>query len=59
MRSFRLTRLVTGAALSVSVAPFAVNPVLANSVESVQIETGNGDPVCRPDDIVVERSLLP
>ncbi len=51
MRSFRLTMLLTGAALSVSVASFAAHPVLADSVESVPVETGNGDSVCRSDDI--------
>src|SRR6478672_11741564 len=38
-------------ALSVSVASFAGHAVLADSVESVPAETGNGDPVCRSDDI--------
>jgi len=55
MRSFRLTSLVAGAALSVSVASFAGHAVLADSVESVPVETGNGDPVCRSDDIGIER----
>ena len=55
MRSFRLTSLVAGAALSVSVASFAGHAVLADSVESVPAETGNGDPVCRSDDIGIER----
>ena len=54
MRPFRLTALVMGAALSVSVAPFAGHPVLADSVESLQVVPGNGDPGCGPDDIVVE-----
>jgi hypothetical protein len=53
MRPFRLTALVTGAALSVSVAPFAGHPVLANSVESTAVLPGNGDPGCGPDDVVV------
>ncbi len=51
MRSFRLTMLVTGVALSVSLASFAGHPVLADSVESVPVETGKGDSVCRSDDI--------
>ena len=55
MRSFRLTSLVAGAALSVSVASFAGHAVLADLVESVPAETGNGDPVCRSDDIGIER----
>ena len=55
MRSFRLTSLVAGAALSVSVGSFAGHAVLADSVESVPAETGNGDPVCRSDDIGIER----
>ena len=41
-----------GAALSVSVAPFAGHPVLADSGESVPVRSGNGDPGCGPDDIV-------
>jgi hypothetical protein len=53
MRPFRLTALVMGAALSVSVAPFARNPVLADSVELLPVVPGNGDPVCGPDDIAV------
>jgi hypothetical protein len=52
MRPFRLTALVMGAALSVSVAPFAGHPVLADSVESLPVVPGNGDPGCGPDDIV-------
>ena len=40
----------TRAALSVSVAPFAGQPVLANSIETVPIEAWNGDSVCRADD---------
>ena len=55
MLSFRLTSLVVGAALSVSVASFAGHAVLADSVESVPAETGNGDPGCRSDDIGIER----
>jgi hypothetical protein len=50
MRPFRLIELVTGAALSVSVAPFAGQPVLADSIETVPIEAWNGDSVCRADD---------
>ena len=42
-----------GAALSVSVAPFAGHPVLADSVESAPVRSGSGDPGCGPDDIVV------
>src|SRR5262245_17650390 len=53
MRPFRLTALVMGVALSVSVAPFTGHPVLADSVESLQVVPGNGDPGCGPDDIVV------
>jgi hypothetical protein len=53
MRPFRLTALVMGAALSVSVAPFAGHPVLADSVEAVPVVPGNGDPDCGPDDILV------
>jgi len=53
MRPFGLRALVTGAALSVSVAPFAGHPVLANSVESTAVLPGNGDPGCGPDDVVV------
>src|SRR6185436_7210972 len=49
MRPFRLIELVTGAALSVSVAPFAGQPVLADSIETVPIEAWNGDSVCRAD----------
>ena len=50
MRSFRLTSLVAGAALSVSVASFAGHAVLADSVESVPVETGKGNSVCRSGD---------
>lgn len=53
MRPLRLTTLVTGAALSLSVAPFAGHPVLAD-VESVPVETENADSVCRSVNIVVE-----
>jgi hypothetical protein len=52
MRPFRLTALAMGAALSVSVAPFALHPVLADSIETVPVGSGNGDPGCGPDDIV-------
>src|SRR5262245_54161989 len=52
MRPFRLTALAMGVALSVSVAPFAGHPVLADSVESALVGSGNGDPRCGPDDIV-------
>src|SRR5262245_60801140 len=48
---FRLTALAMGAALSVSVAPFAGHPVLADSVESAPVGSGSGDPGCGPDDI--------
>src|SRR5262245_3819794 len=54
MRPFRLTALVMGAALSVSVAPFAGGPALADSVESVSVVSGSGDPGCGADDMVVE-----
>ena len=46
--------LVTGAALCVSVASFAAHPVLADSVELVPVETGNGVSVCRSDEIASE-----
>jgi hypothetical protein len=52
MRPFRLTALVMGAALSVSVTSFAGHPVLADSVESTAVLPGNGDPGCWPDDIL-------
>jgi len=52
MRPFRLTALAMGAALSVSVAPFAGHLVLADSVEPVPAGSGSGDPGCGPDDIV-------
>jgi hypothetical protein len=42
--------LVTGAALIVSVAPFAGQPVLADTIETVPIEARNGDSVCLADD---------
>jgi hypothetical protein len=45
--------LVTGAALSVSVALFAGHPVLAESVEPVPLETGNGGSICSSADIVI------
>jgi hypothetical protein len=51
MLPFRLTALAMGAALSVSVAPFAGHPVPADSVESALVGSGNGDPGCGPDDI--------
>src|SRR5262245_24059982 len=54
MRPFRLTALVMGAALSVSVAPFAGCPALADSVESVSVVPGNGAPGCGPEDIIIE-----
>jgi hypothetical protein len=50
MRPFRLIALVTGAALSVSVALFAGQPVLADPIETLAMEAGDGDSVCRPDD---------
>jgi hypothetical protein len=53
MRPFRLTALVMGAALTVSVAPFAGHSVLADSVESVSVGPGDADLVCRPDDFVI------
>src|SRR5262245_58565681 len=53
MRPFRLTALVMGATLSVSVAPFAGYPVLADSVESTAVLPGKGDPGCGLDDIVI------
>jgi hypothetical protein len=52
MRPFRLTALVMGAALSVSVTSFAGQPVLADSVESTAVLPGNGDSGCWPDDIL-------
>src|SRR5215471_3105415 len=52
MRPFRLTALAMGAALSVSVAPFTGHPVLADSVESAAVGSGNADPGCGPDDVV-------
>jgi hypothetical protein len=52
MRPFRLTALAMGAALSVSVAPFAGHPVLADSVDPVPVGFGSGDLGCGPDDIV-------
>jgi hypothetical protein len=53
MRPFRLIPLVTGTALSVSVAPFAGHPVLADAIETVAVETGNGGSVCPPDDTAI------
>jgi hypothetical protein len=53
-RLLRLTTLVTGAALSLSVALFAGHRALADSVESIPIETGNADSACRSVNIVVE-----
>jgi hypothetical protein len=50
MRPIRLIALVTGAALVASAAPFAGHPVLADAVETVAIEAGNGDSACRADD---------
>ena len=43
-----------GVALSALVAPFAVNWVLADSAEPVQLETGDGGPICNSEGIVVE-----
>ena len=54
MRPFRLTTLLMGVALSVLVAPFPVNRVLADSAEPVQLETGDGAPICNSEGIVVE-----
>jgi hypothetical protein len=53
MRTFRLTALVMGAALSVSVAPVAGPPVLADPIESFTVVPGNSDAGCGPDVIVV------
>src|SRR5262245_3990871 len=50
MRPLRLIALVTGAALFVSVALFAARSVLADAIETVPKEAGDGDSVCRPDD---------
>jgi hypothetical protein len=49
MRPFRLTALVMGAALSIFLGLFAGHPVLADSVESVPVVPGNGNPVCGLD----------
>jgi hypothetical protein len=54
MRPFRLTMLLMGVALNALVAPFTVNRVLANSAEPVQVETGDGAPVCDSEGMVVE-----
>ena len=53
MQPFRLTTLVTGVSLSAFVAPFAGQRVLADPVEPVQLETGDGAPTCNPEGIVV------
>jgi hypothetical protein len=53
MRPFRLTTLVTGVALSAFMALFARHGVLADSVEPVQSETGNGAPICGSEDIAI------
>src|SRR5262245_31716187 len=50
MQPFRLIALVTGAALGISAAPFAGQPVLAEAIETLPIEAGNGDSVCPADD---------
>ena len=50
MRPFRLIELVTGAAFSVSVAPFAGQPALADLIETVPIEAWEWRFVCRADD---------
>ena len=50
MRPFRLIALVTAGALSVSVALFAGQAVLADPIETLPMEAGDGDSVCRPDD---------
>src|SRR6516225_3087425 len=52
MRPFGLTTLVA-AALGLSGAMFAWHPVLAESVEPVPLEAGQGDPVCGYDIIVI------
>jgi hypothetical protein len=46
--------LLMGVALNALVAPFTVNRVLANSAEPVQVETGDGAPICDSDGMVVE-----
>jgi hypothetical protein len=53
MRPFRLTTLVTGVALGACVAPFAGQRALADPVEPVQLETGDGAPICSSEGIVV------
>jgi hypothetical protein len=53
MRPFRLTKLMTGVALSAFVALLARPGVLADTVEPVQSETGNGAPICGSDDIAI------
>ena len=50
MRPFRLTALATGSALSLSAALFAGQPVLADAIETVPVEAGNGGAICRADD---------
>ena len=52
MRPFGLTTLVA-AVLGLSGVMFAWHPVLADSVEPVRLEAGDGDPVCRSDNIVI------
>jgi hypothetical protein len=59
MRLFRLTALVMGVALGVSMAPLAGQPVLADPVESLPIVPGNGDPGCGPDDVVRSEGACP
>ena len=54
MRPFQLTTLLLGVTLSALVAPFAVNWVLADLAEPVQLETGDGGPICNSEGIVVE-----
>jgi hypothetical protein len=53
MRPFRLTTLVMGVTLSTLVAAFAEHRVLADSVEPVQLEAGDGDPICNSEGKVV------
>ena len=53
MRPFRLTTLVTGVALIVFAALCAGHQVLADSVEPSPLEIGNGDTICRSEDIVI------
>jgi len=52
MRPFGLTTLVA-ASLGLSGAMFAWHPVLADSVEPVPLEAGDGDPVCMSDNIAI------